>query len=180
MARKKGSEEVVEKILDVDASMHGVITFRDPVNLRINGSFEGKLDTKGHLTVGENAVIQADVNGDKIVVSGKVYGNIFATESLSLRAPAQVEGDIQTPRLSIEDGSTINGIIDMKGTKATTSASEEEILSLQEVARYLEVEAPVLREWAEKQRIPSFLENNTFKFRRAEIDKWVQEEKVKV
>ncbi len=50
---KEQPTEVVEqkKILDVDASMQGSLTFRDPVNLRIHGKFEGSLDTKGQLTV---------------------------------------------------------------------------------------------------------------------------------
>ncbi len=69
---KEQPTEVVEqkKILDVDASMQGSLTFRDPVNLRINGKFEGSLDTKGELTVGENAHIQAKfhVDPDLIVV----------------------------------------------------------------------------------------------------------------
>ena len=61
-----------KKILDVDASMQGTLTFKDPVNLRINGDFEGKLDTKGILTISANAFVRADINGDEIVISGKV------------------------------------------------------------------------------------------------------------
>ena len=36
-----------EKWLEVDASMIGTLTFKDSVNLQINGRFEGTLDTKG-------------------------------------------------------------------------------------------------------------------------------------
>jgi len=50
--RRRKDEEFAEKILDVDASMQGTLAFKDPVNLRINGKFDGKLDTKGSLTIG--------------------------------------------------------------------------------------------------------------------------------
>ena len=50
MAKKDRPEDREDKILDVDARMQGTVVFKDPVNLRINGSFEGKLDTRGNLT----------------------------------------------------------------------------------------------------------------------------------
>ena len=106
--KKKGRSEeaevqqpVKEKILDVDASMQGSMTFRDPVNLRINGKFEGSLDTKGSLTVGENAEVHANINGENITISGKVYGNVNATSSLNLTRSAYLQGDISTPSLGI-------------------------------------------------------------------------------
>ena len=103
-----------EKILDVDASMQGTIAFKDPVNLRINGTFEGKLDTKGYLTIGENAKVRASIHGDNIVIAGKVVGNITAYQSLSVVPPASIEGDIVTPRLSVGEGASIEGRVTMK------------------------------------------------------------------
>src|SRR3990167_1127545 len=104
MAKKKG-DEFEEKILDVDASMQGTIAFKDPVNLRINGSFEGKLDTRGNLTIGENSKGRAAILGVLFVMAGKLKVDFTATHSLSLVAPAVVEGNISTPSLSIAEGS---------------------------------------------------------------------------
>ncbi len=67
-----------EKVLDVDASMQGTMVFKDPVILRINGKFEGSLTTRGNLTIGENAVVDADIEGDDITIAGVVNGNINA------------------------------------------------------------------------------------------------------
>ena len=52
---KKQPNDSQGKILDVDASMQGTLSFKDPVNLRINGRFEGRLITKGTLTIGDRA-----------------------------------------------------------------------------------------------------------------------------
>ena len=57
LRRRKEDLEQKEKVLDVDASMQGTLAFKDPVNLRINGKFEGRLETKGFLTIGEHAVV---------------------------------------------------------------------------------------------------------------------------
>lgn len=174
MAKK---DKFDEKILDVDARMQGTIVFKDPVNLRINGSFEGKLETCGHLTIGENANVRADIRGDKMIIAGKVTGNLVALESLSLIAPAVVLGNVQTPVLSIAEGAVLDGQLKMLDfDKSQTTAKT---LSLRDVAQYLEVEAKVVEEWAQQRKIPAEFQNGEWKFHRAAVDKWLQDEKVK-
>ena len=90
MAFKKKTEE---KILDVDASMQGTLSFKDPVNLRINGKFEGTLGTKGNLTIGPSAIVLADISGDNITIGGKVKGRVTAREKLTLLPTAVLEGE---------------------------------------------------------------------------------------
>ena len=47
------SEET--KVIEINAQMQGSLAFADPVSLKINGNFSGNLQTKGTLTIGENA-----------------------------------------------------------------------------------------------------------------------------
>ena len=173
MAKKR--DELEEKVLDVDASMQGTITFKDPVNLRINGSFEGKLDTKGHLTIGENARVKASINGDRLIIAGKVTGDIRATQSLSIISPAVVQGNIITPQLSVTDGAVIDGQISMTNIGAGGEALDV-TMTLRDVAHYLEVEARVVEEWANKKKIPARNENGDWTFSKAAVDRWIQEE----
>lgn len=173
----KKNEEPQEKILDVDAAMQGTIAFKDPVNLRINGTFEGKLDTKGNLTIGENARVKANITGDRIIVAGKVTGDIIASQSLSIIAPAFLKGNVRTPIISITEGAILEGQLSMLGP---VESEGDKILSLKELAQYLEVEMATLDEWAAKRKIPAFQEENTWKFRKSEVDRWIQEEKLKV
>ena len=106
MAFKRKPEE---KILDVDASMQGTLSFKDPVNLRINGKFEGTLETKGNLTVGQSAQVYADISGDNIVVGGRVRGRVTAKERLTLLPSAIVEGDIYPAKLNVAEGAILEG-----------------------------------------------------------------------
>ena len=43
MALRKRLEE---RVMDLDANMQGTLSFKEPVNLRINGKFEGNLEMK--------------------------------------------------------------------------------------------------------------------------------------
>jgi cytoskeletal protein CcmA (bactofilin family) len=171
-------ERTEEKILDVDARMQGTIVFKDPVNLRINGSFEGKLETRGSLTIGENANVRADIQGDQMIIAGKVLGDLSASVSIALVPPAVVQGNIRTPSLRVEEGAVLDGRCTMlSASKAEDSGSKS--MSLRDVAQYLEVEAKVVEEWASQKKIPAMLQDGEWQFNQAAVDKWIQDEKVK-
>ena len=86
MIRRRGKEAQVpvqEKILDVTANMQGEITFKDPVNLQIQGTFEGTLRTKGKLTIGQTAQVKAEIEGDTMTIAGKVKLRVSKPPSTS-------------------------------------------------------------------------------------------------
>jgi excisionase family DNA binding protein len=175
--RKK---ERVEKILDVDASMQGNMVFKDPVNLRINGTFEGGLDTKGNLTIGENAVVKADIRGEAIKIAGTVIGDIMASKGLNIIPPGKVTGDIKTPVIAISEGAVFEGKVQMQKTgQPPKPASSKNTLSIDEVARYLEVDKSLILNWASEGKLPGVKDNNTWTFERAALDDWIANEKIR-
>jgi len=180
MMGRRDKKREGEKALDLDASMQGSLSFKDPVSLRINGRFEGILNTKGSLMIGEHAVVNADITGESIIVAGKVNGNLTALKELKLIAPACVVGDITTPLLSIAEGAIFEGNCKMlakarpdEGYKQTTMMTPDEL------AKYLEVEVGVISEWVNTGKIPGMKEGDTWRFDRVRIDEWVAEGKIK-
>lgn len=159
MARRKEDD----KILDVNAAMQGSLVFSDPVNLRINGKFEGSLNTKGKLTIGQAAEIKADIIGENITISGSVRGNVKATEIVRLLSTAQVIGSIEVPKISIDEGAIFNG-------KCRTAEAR---ISLEELSDYLSVEEKKIREWVEGGKIPVEKEGSKLLFDRREVENWV-------
>jgi cytoskeletal protein CcmA (bactofilin family) len=157
-----------EKILDVDASMQGSLNFKDPVNLRINGKFEGHLQTQGNLTIGQHAVVNADILGDTITVGGRVKGKITAKKSLFILSSAVIEGDIYPATLSIAEGGILEGRCSMLG----------EFLNVDELSKYLDVEINLVNEWANSGKIPAVKQDNFWRFERKSIDGWIAEGKV--
>lgn len=161
-------KKVEEKILDVDAAMQGTLTFRDPVNLRINGKFEGTLETRGNLTVGEAAVVSANIIGENIIIAGKVKGRIVAKERLTLLPSALVQGEIQPARLNIAEGAILEGNCRML----------QDFFNVDELSRYLEVDLNSILDWVNSGKIPTQKEGSDLKFERKAIDNWLASGKV--
>ncbi len=183
IGKKSKKPELEEKLLDVDASIQGNVVFNDPVNLRINGRFEGTLTTKGNLTIGESARISADIIGDNIVVAGEILGDVIAEKSLKLVSPARLIGNIRTPSLTINDGAVLHGECQMVFDEAELSKLQAEVkrnsVSLEEAARYLEVEPSLIMDWANSGKLSGRHENGAWRFERSVLDEWVRSGKIK-
>lgn len=169
MAFKDRRKSEEEKILDVDAAMSGNLTFRDPVNLRINGKFEGMLETKGNLVIGQSAIVNAHIIGDNIVIGGRVKGEILAKSRLTILSGAFVEGQVRTNKLTVEEGAIIEGTCHMLS----------DYLDAEELAKYLEVDLSLVMDWASSGRVPAVKDSDKWKFERKSIDEWVAAGKVK-
>jgi len=165
MAFNKKQEE---KVMDVDASMQGTLSFKDPVNLRINGKFDGGLDTKGTLTIGQSAIVCADITGDNVIIGGRVRGKIIAKERLTLLPTAIVEGDIFPVKLNVAEGALLEGKCSML----------HDFLNSEELARYLEVDMHSIMDWVNSGKVPASKEGETWKFERKAIDSWIAAGKV--
>lgn len=82
-------------------------------DLVVEGTIEGHISMKNHLTVSESGTITADISTNSLEVHGRVSGQIEATEMVSLSAAANVVADIRAPRVVIEDGARFKGRIEM-------------------------------------------------------------------
>ena len=93
-----------------------VVSTRDLV---IHGRVEGTIDLGDHsLTIGPGASVIADLVANTVTISGEVKGNVTAMSGVALLATGSVEGDVTTPRLSMEDGAVLRGRVDVDGSKA--------------------------------------------------------------
>ncbi|PRQ03276.1 Polymer-forming cytoskeletal [Enhygromyxa salina] len=105
--------EEITTILGKGSSFEGKLTFEGTV--RIDGRFSGEIQTEGTLIIGESADVQANIRAATVVVQGKVQGDVAASESLSIQAPAKVLGNLSTPNLMIEKGAFFEGHCSMSG-----------------------------------------------------------------
>ena len=80
-----------------------------PNDIRIDGTFEGRIQSKGRVVVGESATIKGDIVCENVDLWGKVEGNLFVKDTLSLKEGCVVSGNLHIRRLSVELGSTFNG-----------------------------------------------------------------------
>ncbi len=80
-----------------------------PNDIRIDGTFDGQIRSKGRVVIGESAVIKGDIICNDIDLWGKVDGNIYVKDTLNLKEGCTVNGNLHIKRLSVELGATFNG-----------------------------------------------------------------------
>ncbi len=97
----------VNTILTKSTYMSGELRFDS--SLRIDGKFDGKVFTDGVLVIGPEAEVRADLKAGVVVVAGKVFGNIEASERVEMLEGGQVYGNVKTAKLRIDDGVIFEG-----------------------------------------------------------------------
>ena len=108
-------------VLSNGVSVTGMLKFER--EFEIDCELEGTVDSAGRLNVGKNAHIRGEVRVGSITVHGTVDGNVTATERCELRAGCTLRGDIEAPRLVVDDDATFIGSarITSKGKQAATA-----------------------------------------------------------
>ena len=111
----KGKKDIksdeLEAFLGKNTSFEGKMVFE--CMARLDGKFEGEIFSRDILTVGENAVINAEINIDTLVVDGKVNGNISAGSKIEINSTGRVYGNITAPALVIKEGGLFDGTCKM-------------------------------------------------------------------
>src|SRR5215467_11495077 len=97
-------------------------------DLFVDGFVEGKLNLAADcsLTIGPNGNIKADLVAREIIVRGKVEGRVIARDKLQIGSTGEINGEVQTGRLAIEDGATLRGKVEagrMEVSKAAAAAA---------------------------------------------------------
>ena len=80
-----------------------------PNDIRVDGSFEGKIISKGRVVVGENAIISGDIICENVDLWGKMTGNLVVKDTLALKEGCSVKGNLNIKRLIVELGARFDG-----------------------------------------------------------------------
>jgi cytoskeletal protein CcmA (bactofilin family) len=128
---KKGSgsteQSEISAFLGKGTEFKGVLSFEGTI--RVDGKIEGEVISKDTLIAGDGAFLQGEISVGTIISSGKVVGNINASQQVHLLAPANIQGNIKTPKLIIEEGVTFDGKCEMAGEK---KSAEQKVVALKE------------------------------------------------
>lgn len=122
VADEEQKEEEPETVIATGVSIKGTMSFQKLI--RIDGNFEGELLSSGKLIVGPSGSVKANINLEEAFISGKVTGDITVKKRLVLRGRAEVRGDVTAPLLSVDEGVSIIGILNI--AQEPIAESEEE------------------------------------------------------
>lgn len=104
---KAVSADKIETIIGESADFNGHLKAEGGV--RVDGAFEGLIETAGNVIIGEGAKVLADITARNVSVAGSVKGNIVANGRLEILATGRVWGDIQVTSFLIDEGGVFRG-----------------------------------------------------------------------
>ena len=105
-------------------------------SILIEGKFDGEIKTEDQLTVGPTGKVKTDIYARKVTVAGTLIGNITASEEVDLLENGKILGNINTPKLNVESGVLIQGMVTITGgqsenvTQVIRQSFGEEVESL--------------------------------------------------
>ena len=108
-------------LLERSTSIEGDI--RGSENAQIDGHIKGTIQLDGDIIIGESAVVEADVEGNNIIIKGTVVGNVTARGHLEIQSTGRMNGDISARSIDFKDGSSFEGRSQMLKSRPKTAKS---------------------------------------------------------
>ena len=115
----------IKAFLGVGSHFEGKLDFHEIA--RLDGSFRGEVTSSDTLIIGESGDMQAEIGVGALILSGRLRGNVKAALKVELRAPARLDGDIETPLLIIEEGVIFNGKLTMPVRETAAAGTGQDV-----------------------------------------------------
>ncbi|MGP1458789.1 MAG: bactofilin family protein [Treponema sp.] len=111
-AESKRPERRTLTVFGAETEFDGELEFSD--DLIITGKFNGRINATGNLEIAKDAVCTVkSMRAHSIVIAGAVTGNIKASDRVEICSGGSVAGDIETPRIRIENNVEFEGQVTM-------------------------------------------------------------------
>ena len=107
-------------ILEKNSSFKG--EFKSECDFRVDGDFEGTIETNGKVVIGKNGRIEGTVVCSSADIEGDINGTIHVEDLLSIRSTGVVKGDVVMSKLVVESGAIFNAKSSMKDENAEDSS----------------------------------------------------------
>ncbi len=116
MMKKNNSNEtggLMNTIIGKDTVITGTLDVKGA--LRVDGKVKGKIICSDCVTVGATGIVEAEIQSNSAIVAGHVLGNMQTSEKIELQSKCEMDGDLKTKSLVIEQGAVFCGACNMKG-----------------------------------------------------------------
>jgi len=83
-------------------------TIQSDGGVRIDGVFQGDVETAGNLIIGESAKVVAEISANNVSIAGAVKGNITGNR-VEILETGRVWGDLKVNSLLLNEGAYLRG-----------------------------------------------------------------------
>ena len=114
--KKQGQIQAQRNLIGATTTIIG--DFISEGDFRIDGKLEGNVKTSGRVVIGKDGAIKGMIECANADIEGSFSGKLSCTGTLTLKASADISGEVFIEKLSVEPGATFNAACNMKGIKA--------------------------------------------------------------
>lgn len=100
-------EESFKNIIQNDIVFTGNI--KTDTSFMIHGVVNGAIASESDLVIDTNAVVNADIKAERVLIRGKVQGNVIGKKLIFVTSSGSLEGDITTEKIVLEPGCVFRG-----------------------------------------------------------------------
>ena len=106
-------QEKFDTLIGRNAEIHGCLKLKESVRIdgKVVGNIEAPKDGAISVVIGPTGEIHGDVSASRIIVAGKVSGNLHGFERVELMSSAMVQGDTKYASMAVEHGARILGLM---------------------------------------------------------------------
>ena len=115
-----GSSEEWTGFIDQGVTLEGTLTVKG--TFRVDGTVKGNIISEQTLILGENAKVEGQIEGNRVVIAGRYDGVIFAKGRVEIQAKGVVTGEVHSPCLVIDPGGIFDGRCHMLAASDTSTA----------------------------------------------------------
>jgi len=105
-SKNSGSEEWTG-FIDQGVTVEGTLTVTG--TFRIDGNMKGNIISEQTIILGENAKVEGQIEGNRVVIAGRFDGVIFAKGRVEIQPKGVVTGEVHSPCTVIEPGGIFDG-----------------------------------------------------------------------
>jgi cytoskeletal protein CcmA (bactofilin family) len=93
--------------LSSDVCIKGDVSFQS--ELAIDGEVVGSITSEGKLIIDTHGKVTGDIQVGSVDIHGSVNGDVLASERCALEAGSSLQGDIEAPRLAVDESASFIG-----------------------------------------------------------------------
>src|SRR5437016_1266019 len=126
-----GRGEEWDGFMDQGGTTEGTLHLTGTV--RIDGNVKGNIISEQTLILGENAKVEGQIEGNRVVIAGRYDGVIFAKGRVEIQAKGVVTGEVHSPCLVIDPGGIFDGRCHMLASSDTSTSVTIPIRAMSQV-----------------------------------------------
>ena len=123
------TQEKFDTLIGATTEIYGRLVLLDSVRIdgKVVGNIETTKDNKVTVAIGKTGEVSGDITAHRVMVAGKVEGNIYAAERVEFHKDSIVQGDISYGSIAVEHGARLLGLViqnPISSAAANTSSAD--------------------------------------------------------